>query len=257
VRFLLGGEHLDVGGLVSGFGGNSTGNSLNRVTVSNNTGLDSQLGVEGPSLEEVESNSSLLLVGDSDRDVSEGKLVSDSDGVSSNNDETVEVSSDSDSSLGLLDTEVVNGSVLGVELSHLGNFDLVPVDPFVVVFSGSAELEDNSVNSSLSEFGDGSDHLLVSDDELGNDSLGASDHLGVLNLDGVDHLENLFDGVEVSLGELDKVESTSVGSNVSGTVRDEGKFSFTFKVSVVDSVLDGSLGEDDKCVVFELEDLSL
>lgn len=196
-------------------------------------------------------------MGDSDRDVSEGKLVSGFDGVSSNNDEMVEVSGDSDSGLGLLDTEVVNGSVLGVELSHLGDFDLVPVDPFVVVVSGSAELHGDSVNSSLSEFVDGSDHLLVSDDELGNDSLGASDHLSVLNLDGVDHLDDMSDGVVVFLGELDKVESTSVGSNVSGTVRDEGKFSFSFKVFVVDGVLDGSLGEFDKCGVFELEDLSL
>jgi len=222
VSLLLGNEHSSVVSSVVSLGLNSGRNSSDRHGVSVLSGTDSVLGHSGPLVVESKRDSSVSNVSDSDGVVLEGKFVSSVGSVSRNLNKSQEVLGKVNGHLGLSNVNSVDSFVVIVLLVKLGNGADVPVNPLVVIGSGSSNLKDNSVDGSLSVLGDVLDHFLVGNNEFVEDNLGMSNHLSVLGLDSVDHLDNVVDSNVSSLGHADPVESGMVGltvlvhSNVSG-----------------------------------------
>jgi hypothetical protein len=257
VSLLLGNEHGSVVSGIFGLGLNSHGNSFHGHSVGIDSSADSVLGHLGPLHVETVRDLGVLDVSDSDAVVLEGKVVSSEGSVSGDLNHSPEVLGKDNGSSGLVDVDLVDGSVVIVLLVKLGNGALVPVDPLVVVCSGSSDLENNSVDLGLAVFGDVGDHFLVRDNESVEDHLGVSDHLSVLNLNRVDHSHDVSDSDVSSLGHADPVESGMVSLSPFAVGNVSGVTSFLGEASVVDGILKGSTGKFDKGEVSGLEDLGL
>ena len=215
VRLLLSDNHLGVLDSVDELGGNSLGNSNNRGSVGSLTVLLSDLGNVRPFLEEFNGNSGGLNVLLGGLVVLSGKSVSVKSGVHGDLSELEVLLGHLDSMRGLLlvgDPDELVLIVSSVELLDSGN---VPVDLLGHLLSGDSDLDDESVDGSLTVLLDVLEHVFVLNDELGNVLLGGFDHLGVLNLKLDDSNESDLDGTVGLLGLGDPGLSGSVGLSVS------------------------------------------
>lgn len=257
VRFLLSNEHVSVVSSIVSFSFNSKGNSLNRGGVSLVSVLDGVLGLDSPFLEGSERDLGVLLVLNLDVNVLNHKVVGNNELVAGDLDVLVVVSSQVNNNLGLLNESEVDTVVVSVELVKLGNLDLVPVDLLIVSFLSLLDLVHNFDNESFTMCGDISNSFFVFRVELGNDSFGGNDHLGVFNLEFVDHGKNVLGGMVSFLGLFNKGNSLGVGLSVFLVSDNSGGLGFLLKELVVDSILNSSLGRFDEVVVCQLKSLDL